>query len=94
MEISTFSFILLAFQRLAGGLMFPLDILPPAWHNLLCYSPFAYQIYVPVEIYIGRLRGWDAIDALAVQALWIVALYGLTRKTWSLGLRRYAAVGG
>jgi len=94
LEISTFSFILLAFQRLAAGLMFPLDILPPALHKILLFTPFAYQVYVPVEIYLGRFQRCQAMEMVAVQGLWVVTLYGLARAAWGCGLRRYAAVGG
>ena len=94
LETSTFSFVLLAFERLAGGLMFPLDILPSTLQKAFAWSPFACQIYTPVQIFIGRLQGLDAVKALGVQFLWIMVLSAMARRAWFCGLRRYAAVGG
>src|SRR5437016_4631928 len=45
LEISTFVFILLAFQRMAGGEMFPLDILPHSLAQLLMWTPFPYAVF-------------------------------------------------
>src|SRR5580765_5550076 len=42
-EVSTFIFILFAFEYIAGGHLFPLDILPPALTQALHFTPFPYQ---------------------------------------------------
>src|SRR5256885_6379902 len=51
LEVSTFIFILFAFEYIAGGHLFPLDILPPAISHALFFTPFPYQLYFPVSIY-------------------------------------------
>lgn len=94
MEVSTFIFILYAFEYLAGGHLFPLDILPPTVGRLLALTPFPYQLYFPVSIYLGRVQGAALWQGLAVQLGWVIALYGLARWAWSRGLRHYSAVGG
>lgn len=94
LEVSTFIFILFAFEYIAGGHLFPLDILPPWVERLLGFTPFPYQLFFPVSIYLGRTTGSELWRGLLIQALWVAAFYALARFVWSRGLRRYTAVGG
>ncbi len=94
LEVSTFIFILFAFEYIAGGHLFPLDILPPALFRALQLTPFPYQLFFPVNIYLGRAQGGALYAGLALQATWLLATYALARWVWSRGLRRYSAVGG
>src|SRR3984885_8499476 len=54
LEISTFIFILFAFEYLASGHLFPLDVLPPLLRDVLFLTPFPYQMYFPISIYLGK----------------------------------------
>jgi ABC-2 type transport system permease protein len=94
LEVSTFIFILFAFEFLASGHLFPLDILPPAIERVLYFTPFPYQLYFPVSVYMGKTTGWELLAGLATQAGWVIAAYLLARFAWNRGIRRYAAVGG
>jgi ABC-2 type transport system permease protein len=94
LEVSTFIFILFAFEYLASGHLFPLDILPPAIERVLFLTPFPYQLYFPVSVYLGKTTGSDLIRGLLVQAGWVVIAFGLARFAWAKGLKRYSAVGG
>jgi len=94
LEISTFTFILLAFERIASGQMFPLDILPPLLSQLVNCLPFAYQSFFPASIWLGRVSGGALAEGLLVQATWVVALYLAARWMWERGLKSYAAAGG
>ena len=57
LEVSTFIFILYAFEYIASGHLFPLDILPPALERALYFTPFPYQLSFPVSIYMGKTTG-------------------------------------
>jgi len=94
LEVSTFIFILFAFEYIASGHLFPLDILPPAVLKALHFTPFPYQLFFPVNIYLGRVSGTALYEGLLVQTLWVVAAYFLARFVWSRGIRKYSAVGG
>jgi ABC-2 type transport system permease protein len=94
LEVSTFIFIVFAFEYIAGGHLFPLDILPPALAKGLFLTPFPYQLFFPVSIYVGKTTGPALYQGLAIQAGWVVAAWGLARFAWNRGLRKYAAVGG
>ena len=75
LEVSTFIFILFAFEYLASGHLFPLDILPPAWSRCSIFTPFPYQLYFPVSIYMGKTAGAELARGLLIQAGWVVAAY-------------------
>ena len=94
LEVATFIFIAFAFEYLAGGHLFPLDILPPAVAGALDYTPFPYMLFFPVSIWLGRMSGDTLWLGLLVQALWVVAAFALARLVWSRGIRKYSAVGG
>jgi ABC-2 type transport system permease protein len=94
MEVSTFIFILFAFEYLASGHLFPLDILPRGLQQTLAFTPFPYQLYFPVSIYMGKAAGAELFRGLLVQAGWVTAAYALSRFAWGRGIRKYSAVGG
>jgi ABC-2 type transport system permease protein len=94
LEVSTFIFIMFAFEYIAGGHLFPLNILPPTLAAALNFTPFPYLLYFPISIYLGQTTGDELARGLLVQAVWTIAFYGLARFVWSKGIRKYSAVGG
>jgi ABC-2 type transport system permease protein len=94
LEISTFIFILYAFEYLASGHLFPLDVLPPLLKQILFCTPFPYQLYFPIQIYLGKAAGADLLRGLLAQLGWVLAAYVFARVMWRRGIRKYAAFGG
>jgi ABC-2 type transport system permease protein len=95
MEISTLVFILYAFEYIASGHMFPLDILPETVRLILMnFTPFPYQLYLPVGIYLGKITGAKLVLGLVMQAAWVAIAYLLARFAWYRGIKKYAAAGG
>ncbi|HVR34798.1 MAG TPA: ABC-2 family transporter protein [Methylomirabilota bacterium] len=94
LEVSTFIFILFAFEYIASGHLFPLDILPPAIERILYFTPFPYQMFFPVSIYMGKTTGDALWQGLLIQAAWVAGMYLLARFAWNRGIRKYSAVGG
>jgi ABC-2 type transport system permease protein len=94
LEISTLIFILFAFEYLASGHLFPLDVLPPALKQILFLTPFPYQLYFPIQIYMGKVAGGELCRGLVMQFLWVLAAYGFARFMWRRGIKKYAAFGG
>ena len=94
LEVSTLIFILFAFEYIARGHLFPLDILPPALAKALYFTPFPYQLFFPVSIYVGKTTEAALYQGLAAQAFWVLAAYLAARFIWQRGIRKYAAVGG
>lgn len=94
LEVATFIFILFAFEYVAGGHLFPLDMLPAGVQTALQLTPFPYMLYFPVSVYLGRLQGAELWQGLALQGFWVVASLILARVVWRRGLKHYSAVGG
>ena len=94
LEVSTFIFILFALEYIAGGHLFPLDVLPPALSQALYFTPFPYQMFFPVSVYLGKTSGAVLGWGLMVQALWVAVMYSVARLLWQRGIRKYAAFGG
>jgi ABC-2 type transport system permease protein len=94
LEVSTFIFILFAFEYLASGHLFPLDILPPFLERVLYFTPFPYQLYFPISIYMGKTNGNELVRGLIIQFAWVCATYALARFAWNRGIKKYEAVGG
>ena len=94
LEISTLIFILYAFEYLASGHMFPLDLLPGWLFHALFYTPFPYQMYFPIAVYLGRVSGTELWAGLAAQAAWVLLAYAFARFMWSRGIKKYSAFGG
>ncbi len=94
LDISTFVFIQFAFEYIASGHLFPLDILPPALARTLELTPYPYLCYFPASVYLGRLSDAELLRGLLLQVGWVAAGYGLARWVWARGIRRYSAVGG
>jgi ABC-2 type transport system permease protein len=93
LEVSTFIFILYAFEYIASGHLFPLDILPRGVEQALYFTPFPYQLYFPVSIYMGKAAGPALLRGLVTQGVWLVFAYCLARFAWARGIRKYSAVG-
>src|SRR5262249_54766296 len=67
LEVSTFIFIVFAFEYIASGHLFPLDILPRGLQEALFFTPFPYQLYFPVSVYMGKTTGPELARGLVVQ---------------------------
>jgi len=94
LEVSTFIFILFAFEYVAGGHLFPIDILPKGVAQALQFTPFPYQLFFPVSIYLGRIQGGELWQGMFVQLGWVAFFFFFARWVWSRGIRKYTAVGG
>lgn len=94
LEVSTLIFIVFAFEYLAGGHLFPLNILPPAIAHALNFTPFPYLLFFPVSVYLGEVKGTALWQGLGLEAGWTLFFYLLARLVWSRGIRKYSAVGG
>ncbi len=94
LEIQSFVILSLAVETVLGGQMFPLDLLPAWFFRISQFLPYYYQMYFPSAILTGRLNQAQAIEGLALQLFWALALLGCGHLLWRRGLRRHTAVGG
>ena len=93
LEISTVVFIVMSFEYFLSGQLFPLDMLPGWLGAVIKYSPFPYELYFPVQIFMERVKGAPLWQGLGIQFGWVVIMYLLAMTLWRAGLRKYQAVG-
>lgn len=94
LEVSTFIFIVFAFEFIAGGQLFPLDLLPGGIQRVLMFSPFPYEMYFPVAIFTGKVDGAELTRGIIVQCAWVLVMYVVARFALKRGLMKYSAYGG
>src|SRR3954463_4411503 len=94
LEISTIVFIVYSFEYFLGGQMFPIDIMPAGVQAVMKWLPFYYELFCPVAIFLGRLKGPDLVQALAIQTGWLLLTWSVAELIWKRGLGHYQAVGG
>lgn len=94
LEIQSFVILSMAIETVLGGQVFPLDLLPAGLFRVSQFLPYYYQMYFPAAIVTGRIDYATAVQGLALQAFWVVALLALSQLLWRRGLRRHTAVGG
>jgi len=78
---------------LSGGLL-PLDFYPDAWRPYLHLQPLAGLMDTPFRIWFADLRGAAALQGLALQAGWTLALVALGRLAMDRVMRRLEMQGG
>jgi ABC-2 type transport system permease protein len=83
-----------AVLRFLSGQMVPLWYFPAFLAQIAVLLPFHSMVGIPLSIYIGRLSMAEAVNALAVQALWAGALLGLGRLVWRQAYTRLTVQGG
>jgi len=94
LEITAVSFSIFGMEYLLGGHVFPLDILPQEIYKVAVMLPFAYEYYFPVSVWNGRITGLEAWQGLATQWAWVIILAAISQLLWTVGLKKYTAVGG
>jgi len=94
LDVSTFIFIQFAFEYIASGHLFPLDILPAGLARAIQFTPYPYLLHFPVSVYLGRVGGHRMWEGFAMQAAWVAVGYLAARFAWSRGVKRHSAVGG
>ena len=94
LEVSTLILLLYALEYAAGGHLFPLDLLPPWLAAVLAWTPFPYELFLPVGIYLGRVSGGELYRGILMQCGWVALMYWVARWVWRRGIQRYSAVGG
>jgi ABC-2 type transport system permease protein len=88
-----FIFLLIVFADLLGGTLYPIDVLPGIIQQILYLTPFPYLIFMPIQIYLGKLSFVLTLKAIFVAFIWVVVLAVIVKYIWSKGLKVYEGVG-
>ncbi len=81
------------FLEFASGAYFPLSIVSRPIFFLLHILPFSWLLFVPMEIYLGRLDLFHSATSVAIQLGWVVVVGVGTWLVWRKGLRAYTGEG-
>jgi len=80
-----------------SGALFPLAILPRAVQGIAFFLPFQFTLYVPAMVFTGNYRlgvfSMGIHEIVAIQALYVLILWGISEMLYRLGNKRFTAVG-
>jgi viologen exporter family transport system permease protein len=84
----------LGLHFILSGYLVPQQLMPSWVLPISNVLPFRYSLGFPVETMIGLNTTTQALRALGVQWLYVVALFAATLAVWRRGMRRFVAFGG
>jgi ABC-2 type transport system permease protein len=79
---------------LLSGFIVPVAMFPDSIRTAVYLLPFASMVAVPIDIFLGKLRGVDLIAALLLQAFWAIAMLWTGRLVLTAALRKLVVQGG
>ncbi len=80
-------------MSLFGGQIVPLAFFPKWLLGLVRLLPFRFMYSFPLEIYLGKLTGYQLAQSFLIGIFWIFFLHAIFRYFWNKGLKRYNPVG-
>ena len=92
MDGMTMLYILVA--NFLSGALVPISAFPDGMRTVVQLLPFQATTYVPTSIYVGALRGDEALAAMGVQVLWVVVVGSVVALIWRRAMRRVVVQGG
>ncbi|MFA6285255.1 MAG: ABC-2 family transporter protein [Parcubacteria group bacterium] len=92
-EVFGLYYSLKVFAKFMSGTFFPIILLPVFFVKVCFFFPFAYTIYIPVQLYLGKISFAEGLRGFAIEVLWLGILYVIIRVLWKLGLKKYEGVG-
>ncbi|KKL23702.1 hypothetical protein LCGC14_2422730, partial [marine sediment metagenome] len=94
LEVSSLFFVYMLFSFFFSGHMFPIDLLPGIWGDVVRLMPLQYLAYFPAAVLLGKFTGPELVHGLSIQAAWVVFFMVTSRLAFHFGVRRYSGFGG
>ena len=94
LEVTSLMFVYMLLNFFFSGHMFPIDLLPGVWGDLVRLLPLQYLAYFPAAVFLGRVSGPALAAGLATQFAWVVFFAVAARVAFHFGVRRYSGFGG
>jgi ABC-2 type transport system permease protein len=94
LEVNSLLFVYMLFNFFFSGHMFPIDLLPGIWGDLVKLLPLQYLAYFPAVVFLGKVSGPALIQGLWIQLAWVAFFLVVSRLAFSFGVRRYSGFGG
>jgi ABC-2 type transport system permease protein len=83
----------IALELLLSGRLVPLTVMPGWAEDIAAVLPFQWTFYFPIWALVGDFSTAELLGGLAMQALWIAILTGLTMIVWRFAIRHFSSVG-
>lgn len=80
-------------ENFLSGALLPLSILPTFLYTIISFLPFKYFLFLPIDIYMGKIEGNKIIEAFAIQITWILLLGVLLCILKQKAYKKYAGYG-
>ncbi|QRN84058.1 ABC-2 family transporter protein [Chloroflexota bacterium] len=77
-----------------SGFFMPLDLFPDWLANFSRLTPFGASVYLPIEIFINNLKGFDLLQAVLIQVSWVIFFIFFDQLVLSRGVRKLVIQGG
>ena len=81
------------FANILSGKMFPLGLIFIGSFGFLQYTPFAYTLHLPMQIYLGAFSNLQIFYVFLAGLGWCAVLYVLALNLFRLGLKKNESVG-
>ena len=94
LEVSSLLFVYMLFNFFCSGHMFPLDMLPDPFGQIVMMLPLQYLAFFPAAVFLEKVTGPELVTGLWMQFAWLVALIIACRLAFYFGVRRYSGFGG
>ncbi|HUK29969.1 MAG TPA: ABC-2 family transporter protein [Candidatus Acidoferrum sp.] len=80
--------------ELLSGLLIPMTYFPKVLQKIAAWLPFEHIAYTPLQIYLGKLNGTEALKVIATQWVWIAILLWAGSAWWTRATRKITIHGG
>jgi len=94
LEVSSLLFVYMLMSFFLSGHMFPLDMLPQPWNQLVELMPLKYLAYFPSAVFLGKVSGAELARGLMIEAAWLLFFIVFSRLMFRFGVKRYSGFGG
>lgn len=97
LEVSSLLFVYMLFNFFLSGHMFPIDMLkdlPGPWYEVVQFLPLKYLAYFPAAVFLQKIQGWDLVEGLVIQFIWVLVMIEVCRAMFHFGVKRYSGYGG
>jgi ABC-2 type transport system permease protein len=94
LEVSSLLFVYMLFNFFFSGHMFPIDMLPGVWGDIVRLLPLQYLAYFPAAVFLGKIQGAALVQGLLLEVAWLLIAILVCRFLFFLGTKRYSGFGG
>jgi ABC-2 type transport system permease protein len=81
-------------SNVLAGLIVPVHWFPGWMRAVAAASPFPSMLQAPVDVLSGRDAGWQAVETVGVQLVWLLLVLAAGRLVLRRALRRLVVQGG